>query len=68
MMTFKVLNQLNLVLQLLLHHLKLFFGQLEGLIALCSHFQFDIILLQLLDLLVQVGELGFIFLNLFLIF
>lgn len=44
-MVFKVLNKLILILQLLLDHLKLFFGQLERCVALRSHFQFDVILL-----------------------
>ena len=67
-MVFKVLNKLILILQLLLDHLKLFFGQLERGVALGSHFQFDVILLQLLDLLVQVCELRLVLLNFFFIF
>lgn len=66
-MVFKVLNKLILILQLLLDHLKLFFGQLERGVALRSHFQFDVILLQLLDLLVQVRELRLVLLNFFFI-
>ena len=66
-MVFKVLNKLILILQLLLDHLKLFFGQLERGVALGSHFQFDVILLQLLDLLVQVRELRLVLLNFFFI-
>ena len=66
-MVFKVLNKLILILQLLLDHLKLFFGKLERGVALRSHFQFDVILLQLLDLLVQVRELRLVLLNFFFI-
>ena len=66
-MVFKVLNKLILILQLLLDHLKLFFGKLERGVTLGSHFQFDVILLQLLDLLVQVRELRLVLLNFFFI-
>ena len=66
-MIFKVLDKLNLILQLLLDHLKLFFGQLERGVTLRCHFQFDVILLQLLDLLVQVCELCLVLLNFFFI-
>ena len=43
-------------------------GQLERGVALGCHFQFDVVFLELLDLLMQVSELRLILLNLLLIF
>ena len=66
-MALELLNQLLLVSQLLLYHVKLFHTLLERSVILGRHLQFDVIFLQLLDLLVEVGEFSLVLLDLLLV-
>ena len=63
----ELLDQVLLVAELLLHHLKLLFVLPHRGVIFCRYLQFDILLLKRLDLLVQVIELGLVFLYLFLV-
>ena len=64
----KLLNQVLLVPQLILNHVKLLNVLLLGSVVLGGYLQFDILFLECLDLFMQVVKLGFIFLDFVFIF
>ena len=66
-MTLKLLHELLLLMQLLLDHIQIFCMLLLGIVILSRHFELDIIFLQLLDLLVEVVELGLVLLDFLLV-
>lgn len=63
-MALELLDHLLLRRQLILHHVEILDALLGGRVVLCGHLQPDILLLQRLDLSVQVGEFGLVFLDL----
>jgi len=67
-MRLELLDQVLLVSQLLLHHLKLLLVLSHARVVLRSYLQFDVLLLQLLDLPVKVVKFSLVFLYFFLIF